>query len=62
MILVEMRKDLVIVAKEFLSFKNISTEIETKFYKKIKKILKDLGLNSENIDDKISEIKVKTNV
>ena len=52
-------EDLVIVAKEFLSFKNISTENETKFYKKIKKILKDLGLNSKNIDDKISEIKSK---
>ena len=52
-------KDLVIVAKEFLSFKNISTENETEFYKKIKKILKDLGLNSKNIDDKISDIKSK---
>jgi predicted DNA-binding ribbon-helix-helix protein len=52
-------EDLVIVAKEFLSFKNISTENETKFYKKIKKILKDLGLNSKNIDDKISDIKSK---
>ena len=49
-------EDLVIVAKEFLSFKNISTENETKFYKKIKKILKDLGLNSKDIDDKISEL------
>jgi hypothetical protein len=52
-------EDLVIVAKEFLSFKNISTENETKFYKKIKKILKDLGLNSKDIDDKISELKSK---
>ena len=52
-------EDLVIVAKEFLSFKNISTENETKFYKKIKKILKDLGSNSKNIEDKISDIKSK---
>ncbi len=52
-------KDMEIVVEEFLSIKNLNSEIENKFFKKIKKILIDFGNKSENIEDKIAEIKSK---
>ena len=50
-------KDLEIVVEEFLKFSKISSENENIFFKKIKKLLMELGTKKSEIENKISDIK-----
>ena len=50
-------KDLEIVVEEFFKFSKISYENENIFFKKIKKLLIELGTKKSEIENKISDIK-----
>ena len=52
-------KDLEIVVEEFFKFSKISYENENIFFKKIKKLLMELGTKKSEIENKISDIKSK---